>query len=273
MFDKLIESNSRGAEFKNRGRYFAVSTFLMSILFLAGVLVSIYGAEFDIESSNLEFAQLIAPVVPVEPQPDPPRLVPQQQQSADNSLQRPMRQAAIQNINEQPNKILPVSSVPSPYKERPEYGSFDIGKFDIDPPSGPNGISVGNGNNHSGLNAGISSEDAAMISGIPPPPIVKPEPKKNTIVSLGVVNGKATFLPKPPYPVPAKLIGAEGTVSVQITIDLDGSVISSRAVSGHPLLKKAAEDAARRAKFSPTYLSNVPVKATGIIAYNFKKSS
>src|SRR5688500_1942664 len=107
MFDKLIESASRGAEFKNRGRYFAVSTFVMSILFLAGVMVSIYGAEFDIGTSNLELAQLIAPVALTEPQPDPPRQSPQQQQSADNSLQRPMREAAIQRIDEFPTKILP----------------------------------------------------------------------------------------------------------------------------------------------------------------------
>lgn len=271
MFDKLIESDSRGAEFKNRGRYFAVSTFLMSILFLAAVMVSIYGAEFDIESNNLEFAQLIAPVVPVEPQPDPPRQSPQQQQSADNSLQRPMREAAIQRIDEFPNKILPVSSEPSKYKERP-YGDFGLGK-DFDPPGGSSGptIGTGTGQDGSGLetNSGLTKDPETTTA---PPPLKKAEPKKEVIASLGVVTGKATYLPKPPYPVPAKAIGAEGTVSVQITIDLDGSVISSRAVSGHPLLKKAAEDAARRAKFSPTYLSNVPVKATGIIAYNFKKS-
>jgi protein TonB len=101
--------------------------------------------------------------------------------------------------------------------------------------------------------------------------IPKSEPKKSsTIVSLGVVNGKATSLPPPPYPAAAKAIGANGAVSVQIMIDVDGKVISSKAVSGHPLLKKAAEDAARRARFSPTFLSKEPVKVTGFITYNFK---
>lgn len=270
MFDKLIESNSRGAEFKNRGRYFAVSTFLMSILLLTGVMVSIYGAEFDIGTNNLDLAQLIAPVAPTEPQPDPPKQ--SQQQSADNSHQRPMREAVIQRIDEFPKKILPVSSEPSKYKERP-YGDFGLGK-DFDPPGGSSGppIGTGTGQDGSGLepNSGITKSPETTL---PPPLLKKVEPKKEAIASLGVVTSKAKYLPKPPYPVPAKLVGAEGAVSVQITIDYDGSVISSRAVSGHPLLKRAAEDAARRAKFSPTYLSNVPVKATGVITYNFKKSS
>lgn len=271
MFDKLIESDSRSAESKNRGGYFTVSTLVMGIVLFTGVLVSIYGADFDIETSNLEFAQLIAPVAPAEPQPDPPRQTPQQQHSAETSLERPMREAAIQRIDEFPTNILPVSSVPSKYKERP-YGNFGVGK-DFDPPGGISGLPTGEGNDPSVTGLEPGNGLTKVPETIPPPPVLKKvEPKKEVIVSLGVVNGKAKSLPPPPYPPAAKIAGIAGSVSVQITIDFDGSVISSRAVSGHPLLKRAAEDAARRAKFSPTYLSNVPVKATGFIAYNFKKS-
>jgi hypothetical protein len=46
-------------------------------------------------------------------------------------------------------------------------------------------------------------------------------------------------------------------------------VISASAVSGHPLLRQAAEQAARESKFSPTMLSGQPVKVTGIVVYNF----
>jgi outer membrane biosynthesis protein TonB len=56
---------------------------------------------------------------------------------------------------------------------------------------------------------------------------------------------------------------------VQIIVDEGGRVISARAISGHPLLRAAAESAARQAKFSPTLLSGTPVKVTGIIVYNF----
>jgi TonB family protein len=88
-------------------------------------------------------------------------------------------------------------------------------------------------------------------------------------VSLGVLTGKAISLPKPPYPAAAKAVGASGMVSVQITIDADGNVTSANATSGHPLLRAESEKAARNAKFSPTLLSKIAVKATGVLTYNF----
>ena len=88
-------------------------------------------------------------------------------------------------------------------------------------------------------------------------------------ISGGVLNGKAVSLPAPEYPAAAKAVRAQGAVSVQIMIDEEGSVISATAVSGHPLLRAAAEAAARLATFGPTQLSGQPVKVTGILTYNF----
>jgi TonB family protein len=91
-------------------------------------------------------------------------------------------------------------------------------------------------------------------------------PKK---ISGGVLNGKATSLPKPEYPEAARAVKASGAVNVQVTIGEQGNIISASAVSGHPLLRQAAEEAARNAKFAPTSLSGVPVKVTGVLVYNF----
>lgn len=88
-------------------------------------------------------------------------------------------------------------------------------------------------------------------------------------ISGGVVNGKATNLVKPAYPAAAKAVRAQGAVNVQVTIDEEGSVISATAVSGHPLLRAAAVEAARASKFSLTMLSGQLVKVTGVIVYNF----
>jgi TonB family protein len=88
-------------------------------------------------------------------------------------------------------------------------------------------------------------------------------------ISLGVINGKATNLVKPTYPPSAKAVRATGAVNVSVLIDEKGNVISASAVSGHPLLKGAAEEAARLCKFSPTVLSGQARKVTGIIVYNF----
>ena len=88
-------------------------------------------------------------------------------------------------------------------------------------------------------------------------------------VSGGVLNGKAISLPKPPYPPAARAVGVSGAVSVQVLINENGDVVSASAVSGHPLLRAAAVEAARGARFSPTKLMGDPVKVSGIITYNF----
>ncbi|MDQ3323342.1 MAG: energy transducer TonB [Acidobacteriota bacterium] len=88
-------------------------------------------------------------------------------------------------------------------------------------------------------------------------------------ISVGVVNGKAVNLTKPAYPAAARAVNAEGAVNVQVAIDENGDVVSASAVSGHPLLRAAAAQAARESKFAPTLLSGQPVKVTGVLVYNF----
>lgn len=88
-------------------------------------------------------------------------------------------------------------------------------------------------------------------------------------ISKGVVNGSAVSLPKPSYPPAAQAVNASGAVNVQVLIDEEGNVISASAVSGHPLLRAATEQAARGAKFKPTLLQGAPVKVSGVIVYNF----
>lgn len=95
-------------------------------------------------------------------------------------------------------------------------------------------------------------------------PLATPKP-----IMGGVLNGKATNMPSPEYPAIAKQANASGPVSVEVTIDEEGNVISANAVSGHPLLRAAAVSAARQAKFSPTKLSGQGVKISGVLVYNF----
>lgn len=88
-------------------------------------------------------------------------------------------------------------------------------------------------------------------------------------ISGGVLNGKAIRIAKPVYPPAAKAVDAGGMVNVMITIDEKGNVISAEPVSGHPLLRASAQQAARDSKFSPVKLSGKPVKVTGILIFNF----
>jgi TonB family protein len=85
----------------------------------------------------------------------------------------------------------------------------------------------------------------------------------------GLLNGRALSLPKPPYPEWARSNRASGTVVVKVEIDECGRVTKAEAVSGASELKPVSVNAAMKARFSPTLLSGVPVKVTGVIQYNF----
>lgn len=88
-------------------------------------------------------------------------------------------------------------------------------------------------------------------------------------ISGGVLNEKAISLPQPAYPAAARAVRASGSVTVQVLVDETGAVVSATALSGHPLLRAAAVQAARQARFAPTKLSGQPVKVNGVITYNF----
>src|SRR5262245_17131422 len=88
-------------------------------------------------------------------------------------------------------------------------------------------------------------------------------------INGGILNGRATSLPSPEYPLVARQAKAEGTVNVMVLIDEDGNVIEAKAVSGHPLLQAAAVNAARQAKFEPTRMEGKPIQVRGTVVYNF----
>ena len=61
MFDKLVESDTTGAEFKKRGRYFMVSSVVVGILFLTAVVYSLYATEIGLGSASFEIADFYLP--------------------------------------------------------------------------------------------------------------------------------------------------------------------------------------------------------------------
>jgi TonB family protein len=85
----------------------------------------------------------------------------------------------------------------------------------------------------------------------------------------GILNGRATRLGRPEYPMAARREGAQGTVTVRVIIDESGNVAEVISVTGHPALVQAAASAARRSKFKPTVILGQPVRVAGVITYNF----
>lgn len=88
-------------------------------------------------------------------------------------------------------------------------------------------------------------------------------------VELGQLKSYAVKLAVPVYPTTAKQLKVEGAVTVKMTLDEAGNVVSAKATAGNMLLRAAGEEAALKSKFKPARVGNQAVKATGYIIYNF----
>ena len=277
MLDNLVESKKNSAENRRLGRFLLTTFVLVFSLVLSGVLWSLFAKDFGMGDDDLELSSLITPIPVINNEPEPelpqksektqPAKAASETTRQDNILQIIESPKVPNEISVKPNTQLARPNTPFKILPGPEITAQSVRNAEIQP--------GGNNSDFSRSTETSQIEKPEITIPKPPPPIKKAEPeeKKKTItVSDGVINGKATSLPKPAYPQAAKAVGASGKVDVQVTIDEYGSVVSAKAVSGHPLLKDAAERAARSAKFSPTYLSKQPVKVSGLIVYNFTKN-
>ena len=85
-----------------------------------------------------------------------------------------------------------------------------------------------------------------------------------------VLNGKAISLPPPEYPVVARIEKKLGSILVRVLIDESGKVLKACAVDGPVIFHDASEDAALRARFTPTVKNGKPVMVIGLILYNYR---
>ncbi|HXL09386.1 MAG TPA: TonB family protein [Candidatus Bathyarchaeia archaeon] len=97
------------------------------------------------------------------------------------------------------------------------------------------------------------------------------EDRKLPAIHVGeeTLRKAALELPEPEYPKAATMARVQGRVEIQLGIDEKGMVVNAHPVSGSPLLFEAAENAARKARFSPRVLSSEPATAFGVITYEF----
>jgi TonB family protein len=99
----------------------------------------------------------------------------------------------------------------------------------------------------------------------PPVEVVKPE-----FLNLGNLSAStAERMVMPTYSAMAKQSRISGKVTVDVELDVEGNVVSAKAASGHAMLRQSAEDAAKRSKFKPALFNQQPIKAKGVITYNF----
>lgn len=256
MFDNLVESSSHKDDISRKGSFILATTVVYVVLGTAFFVAGIYWYDAHLENQNLDLITLVAPV-PVPPQQNQPE-----------KREEAKPQKVEQNVDVRRELIADVS--------RADIAPKEVSAKASDVPPVRQGVKtmIGTADSNAaapvaagpGSGTGIVAPTKVDIAEPPPPPA--PTPPRAPI-SGGVLNGRAISLPKPAYPAIARQAHASGTVVVQVTIDENGSVISARAVSGHPLLQAVAVGAARQARFSPTKLSGQPVKVTGVITYNF----
>jgi protein TonB len=255
MFDNLVESGSHKEDLGRKGSFLLGTIAIYAVIGITLLVVSIMYTVANLESQDLDFITLVAPVP-----------VPQQAQPEKHEEAKPQNEK--QNVDVRKELIADVT--------RTELVPKEVSAKASDIPPVRRGVTTILGTESSNAAAPVAAgSGTGMVPTGPtkvnieePPPPPAPTPPRAPI-SGGVLNGKAISLPKPAYPAIARQAHASGTVVVQVTIDENGSVISAHAVSGHPLLQAVAVAAARGARFSPTKLSGQPVKVTGVITYNF----
>ena len=273
MLNQLIESKNHSAENARKNSFLVTVLGIFVAVLLSGWTYSLFAKNFGMGTGDLELSSVVAPVVAAEEPPKPEiQPEPEQRQSANSSEKPtviekiPTMEASLNN----PPRIedaRPLNSKPLKSSEMDQYTEGTENRYGR---SDRRTDSTGDGD-------GIKIEPTSKTdSDEKVPDLVvktKPEPApspKVTKISGGVLNGKATYLAKPAYPAAAKVMGISGSVNVQVTIDEKGNVVSAAVVSGHPLLRAGAENAARQSRFTPTKLSDQPVKVTGVIVYQFK---
>jgi TonB family protein len=270
MFDKLVESDTTGAEFKNRSRYFMVSSVVVGILFLTAVVYSLYAADIGLGSGNFDIADLLAPVETDAPEERPQPANPERSTASDRQTVRPVLMEETQSSTRIPTGVSAdrnlVRTLSADRFENVSVGpvaSDGIGNLAVGPSCRVDCSGTGS-------RSAVEPAETEIAEIKPPPPVVKSKPV--LIKTSKVLNGSALSLPKPAYPQPAVVLNLQGSVRVQVTIDETGRVISAKAADGHPFFRQAAENAARNAKFNPTYLNDNAVKVTGVIVYNFRRN-
>jgi periplasmic protein TonB len=269
MFDTLVESGSHSDDLARKGSFFLGTLVLYSIVLVAVAVLSIYLYNDSIPDPSLELLTLVAPVPMAQEEAPKAAEEPRPAAKAEPTVAMVRDMAVIAPVTKTNEVAPPTAKVVATNKTlNVLVGDRDVGDVNA-VPTGPVGVVGGTGGGGAGT-GGAPKVEVSEEPPPPPPPAPTPPPApKKTVVSGGVLNGKAISKPQPAYPPIAKAARASGTVTVQILVDESGRVVSASAVSGHPLLQQAAVSAARNARFSPTLLSGQPVKVSGVITYNF----
>jgi periplasmic protein TonB len=119
----------------------------------------------------------------------------------------------------------------------------------------------------------MSSLGSGPASGTGPVMTIRPNPGNGGGVvrlSSGVTSGMLLAPIRPNYPQIARVSRTEGTVVVTATIDKNGRIVGLQVVSGPVMLRQAAADAIREARYRPYLLNGSATEVETTISVSFK---
>ncbi len=98
---------------------------------------------------------------------------------------------------------------------------------------------------------------------------LKPPATQPLRVGTPIQQAKLIRRIDPAYPPKARQERVQGTVRLDVVLDLSGAVVEMRLLAGHPLLVGAAMGAVRQWVYQPTLLNGIPVEVETIVDVNF----
>jgi protein TonB len=85
-----------------------------------------------------------------------------------------------------------------------------------------------------------------------------------------VVLGQPLFKAEPVYPPLAKTTRVSGDVKLECVVGVNGHILEVKVIGGHPLLVRAAVEAAWKWVYAPSKLNDTPIEIVTNLTFSFK---
>lgn len=124
-----------------------------------------------------------------------------------------------------------------------------------------------------GVEDGVENiRDGTLGSRVDPPPLPPPPAEPDVPLPVGgrITRPKKIHDVTPIYPTVAQISHVGGLVIIEATIGPSGDVLDAKVLRGHPLLDRAALDAVRQWRFTPTLLNGKAIAVIMSVTVDFK---
>jgi protein TonB len=249
MFDKLVES-AKEKQGRRARRLFLATVAVYAVALTALGVATVIGFNPALAEGYDVLSVLTPPPVPSGPDPNRVQIKPNLKSAPD------------------PGFVAPIKIIPLPPEDELSNLLRERKPMTLSVAGAPLGIGRGDR-----MPGGANTGEAPPPPPPTPTPIAKPAatPAPDNVVRLTskLTQGRVLRRVEPIYPVIARQARIQGSVQVQIDISVTGAVDNVTLISGNPLLRDAALRAAKQWLFIPTELNGKPVRAIGVITFNF----